>query len=637
MNMQRSLFAVLLLVITLSYTADAQLIRSLDGSHNNLEFTSFGAVNQPVRIMTSLDYSNGISSPAGWNRANARTISNHLFSAISSPVDQYGLTNMVWVFGKFIEQDMSYFEQDSDDKMYINIPRCDPFFDPNCSRDIVLSMNRIKAIDGTGRSRENPRNVANSSTSWIDASMIYGCDEKTADWLRTGVDGKLKVSEGNLLPFNTTTGELNGPADPDAPAAQTIHPGPERYFVAGNPRVNDNLAILSMHTLFVREHNRLCDELIRESPGYSDEAIYQKARSMVAGLIQSITYNEWLPALGVDLGFYRGYNYFTEPGLSNEFITAGFRIWNTLMPEVYELTDDFCQPHRLGNLSYREMMYNPQFLLKTNIDPLLKGLLNNRQQNMDAEVIDEIRNFDYRTAGIQIKSDLVLTEILRGRDRGLPDYNSLRQQLGLSPRSSFAELSSDVSIQNALKEVYNGDINNIDAWVGMVAEDHQTGTMMGETMHHLWADQFMRLRRGDRFFYENDPSLTRPERRQIRETTLADVIIRNSGVDFLQENVFLFDPHCLDFDIHKSHLSGRIFPNPVSDHLTIALYSRQEGPASISIFSPLGSVITESEIELTTGNNLIPRTLTGSFPPGLYVIRIIQGNSAETFKFVKAN
>src|SRR5690606_5224828 len=115
----------------LPITAFAQWTRSLDGRYNNLEFVEMGSVNEPLRIATSLDYSNGISSPAGWNRANARIISNTLFSSHLNPVDQHDLTNMVWVFGKLIEQDIAYFEQDPDDKMYIDIPRCDPFFDPS--------------------------------------------------------------------------------------------------------------------------------------------------------------------------------------------------------------------------------------------------------------------------------------------------------------------------------------------------------------------------------------------------------------------------------------------------------------------------------------------------------------------------
>lgn len=629
--------ACIAFALSLMTSAHAQLYRSMDGTGNNISNPEFGATHQPMRIMTSLDYSNGINSPAGWNRANARAVSNEIFASIHDQVDRHGLSSLVWAFGKFIEHDITYFEHDPDDRMYVKVPNCDKFLDPNCSGAQNLVFTRIKSLEGTGHSLENPRNVANYTTAYIDASPIYGSNEETSNWLRTGVNGKLKVSEGNMLPFNTLDGELNGPTDPDAPAIHQPLPGVNRYFVSGDPRVNENLAILSLHTLFVREHNRICDELIRKSPGYTDEALYQKARSMVAGIIQSIVYNEWLPAIGIDLGEYKGYNQFVDPAISNEFCAAGFKIWNTVMTKEFDLLDDFCEPHQMGQWSFNDLMYNPLQILKTNLSPLLKGMAQQRQLDMDCEVIDEIRNFHYNNQGVEIKTDWITQDIMRGRERGIPDYNSLRNQLGLAPIESFEEITDDPGVQATLRKVYNNDLHNIDAWVGMVAERRYPNAILGETMYYLLSDQFRRLRRGDRFYYENDPLLTYEDTEKIHHTTLADVIKRNTDLQFLQDNIFKYDPHCLEIDIENSHLSGQVFPNPVANEMGLSVYSLEAGPATMNIIGALGKVVHTSRIQLDKGVNLMHTYLQDELPSGFYIVQIVKNNAVGNIKFVKSN
>lgn len=630
-------YAIIAFALSIVVSVNAQQIRSIDGTGNNLKNPSYGASHQPVRVMTTLDYSNGINSPAGWNRANARTVSNELFASIHNKMDKSAMTNLVWAFGKFIEHDMTYFEHNKEDPVYVKVPQCDDFLDPDCSGSQNLVFNRLTSIKGTGNNLENPRNVANLNTSWIDASTIYGSDSLTATWLRTGKGGKLKVSQSNMLPFNTVNGALNGATDSDAPGINLPIPGESRYFITGDPRANENLVILGLHTLFVREHNRICDELAQDSPGLTDQEMYQKARSRVAGVIQNILFNEWLPAIGIDLGTYRGYNPNINPTISNEFCAAGFKIWHTLQSDQIPLLDDQCKPHRLGPLGLNEQMYNPLLILKTNLSPLFKGLASDQQLKMDHHVVDAIRNFDYERNGMRIKSDWVTRDIMRGRERGIPDYNTLRTKLGLAPIESFSEITRNKSIQTKLAKVYDDDINNIDPWVGLVAEDHYPNSMLGETMNLLLTDQFSRLRRGDRFYFENDPMLSEQERNTIRQTTFSDIILRNTDLTFLQDEVFQYDPHCLEIEVRENHLAGQVFPNPVINAMDLSIFSRKEGRASMVIRSTLGNVIDQSYIELTPGMNLLHCAVDKNLSAGLYVIQIIQGQSVGVIKFIKSN
>lgn len=137
----------------------------------------------------------------------------------------------------------------------------------------------------------------NQITHFIDASNVYGSDDVRAAALRTNDGtGRLLVSAGDLLPFNS-------PGLPNAGGT-----GPE-LFLAGDVRANEQVGLTAMHALFVREHNRLAAEIAGSSPELTGEEIYQEARRFVGALMQSITYNEFLPALlGANaLTPYRGY------------------------------------------------------------------------------------------------------------------------------------------------------------------------------------------------------------------------------------------------------------------------------------------------------------------------------------------
>ncbi len=90
-------------------------------------------------------------------------------------------------------------------------------------------------------------------------------------------------------------------------------------------------------------------------------------------------------------------------------------------------------------------------------------------------------------------------------------------------------------MQQTLEALY-GNVDNIDLWVGTLAEDHLPGSSVGELTQTIVADQFTRLRDGDRLWYEN--IFSGRQLRQIENTTLADVIARNTGVTNLQSNVF---------------------------------------------------------------------------------------------------
>lgn len=517
-------------------TVDVSLNRTIDGQYNNPSQRYRGATHTALVRYAGEGYADGQSAPNEAGRPNPRLVSNAIFAQEGLLNDPVGLSDYTWVFGQFIDHDIALTDQPAE-SMPIPVPMGDPSFDPFFTGNVAIPFNRNLQRFGTGFGIGNPRNYDNEITAFVDGSGVYGSDEYRANWLRTFTGGKLKTSAGNLLPYNTVTGELNGPNDPGAPhmANATNTPGP--HFVAGDVRANENPLLGSFHTLFVREHNLQCERLQTEHPDWTDEQLYQHARKLVGGLIQSIVYNEWLPTMGVPVGSYTGYDPSVNPQLANSFSAAAFRVGHTLLNGNLRRLDANGQVVPEGNLTLRDAFFNTEVLAQTGLDPFLRGMAEQTQQQMDSRVVDDVRNFLFGPPGAG-GLDLASINIQRGRDRGLPSYNSIRLAYGLQILFDFDQINPNFEVYNTLSEIYRGDINKVDPWVGMLAERSMSGTIFGPTIRKIMEKQFNDLRAGDRFFYLNDPVLTEDEKDWIHTTTFRDIIFRNSGVDLMQENVF---------------------------------------------------------------------------------------------------
>jgi hypothetical protein len=257
--------------------------------------------------------------------------------------------------------------------------------------------------------------------------------------------------------------------------------------------------------------------------------VYQEARRMVGALMQAITYNEFLPALlGPNaLNPYIGYDETVSPAIANAFSTAIYRFGHSALSPILLRLDAGLNPIPEGHLRLRDAFFRPDRLVNEGgIEPILRGLASQPCAQVDTELVDDVRNFLFGPPGAG-GFDLASLNIQRGRDHGLRSYNHARARLGLTVKTSFAEISSDADVQARLASVY-ADVNDIDLWVGVLAEDPVNGGHVGELALEVIADQFTRLRDGDRYWYQ--ASLTPQEIVDVESTTLADVIRRNTSI-----------------------------------------------------------------------------------------------------------
>src|SRR6185369_10842540 len=117
--------------------------------------------------------------------------------------------------------------------------------------------------------------------------------------------------------------------------------------------------------------NRIADTIQSANPSLSDEAVYQRARAAVGAEIESITFNEWLPAvLGPNaLPAYTGYKANVNPGIANEFSTALFRLGHSMLGDDVEFIANDGTEGRDG-IALSEAFFNPPQLTQQGISPI---------------------------------------------------------------------------------------------------------------------------------------------------------------------------------------------------------------------------------------------------------------------------
>ncbi|MEM7168427.1 MAG: peroxidase family protein [Planctomycetota bacterium] len=519
------LFVALFALCLAPTLAFAQPYRTINGSGNNVANPNQGRAGVPLLRVSPASYADGSSTLAGPTRPSPRAISNSVAAQSTIITNDSGASDMLWQWGQFLDHDIDLTPHVDAvalpaEVAPISVPTGDIFFDPTATGTVVMPFTRSVFASGS-----DPRQQLNEITAYIDASNVYGSDALRASTLRLNDgSGKLRTSAGNLLPFNNT-------GLPNAPSTAAS------FFLAGDIRANEQVGLTALHTLFVREHNRLCDEIALAQPSLTGNDIYENARATVGALMQVITYNEFLPLLlgpGA-LDPYTGYDANVNAEIANEFSTSAYRVGHTMLSAQLLRYTELGAPIVEGNLPLASAFFDPnRIVLEGGIEPLLRGLASQFAQRIDALIVDDVRNFLFGPPGSG-GLDLASLNIQRGRDHGLASYNDMRASYGLTTMTDFTAVTANVDMQNTLQSMYT-DVNDVDSWVGGLAEDHVPGAMVGPLFHAILKDQFERLRDGDRFFYA--ATFSGAELTALEATRLSDVIKRNTLIVSIADDVF---------------------------------------------------------------------------------------------------
>ncbi len=352
-----------------------------------------------------------------------------------------------------------------------------------------------------------PLTYVTDDTHWWDGSQIYGRDPAFAQALRSGENGKLQMDEQGLPPKKLEKHiDLTG--------------------VAGNFWVG--LALL--HTLFMREHNTICDELHAKHPELDDQQLYDKARLITAALMAKIHTVDWTPAIIAHpttvLALRANWWGLEGENLDRRF---GRKTANEVIRGIpgsptnhhgvrYSLTEEFVAVYRMHPLipddySFRSLA-NDSLLKEHTLEDL--GALHVRERLDETSMPDLFYSFGTSHPGaIALHNyprflqtfnrpdgttiDLAATDVLRTRERGVPRYNQFRRLFHLKPVETFEELTGDPETAEELRAVY-GDVERVDHMVGMYAEPKPKGFGFSDTAFRVFILMASRRLKSDRFF-----------------------------------------------------------------------------------------------------------------------------------------
>lgn len=498
--------------------------RSFDGSCTNDIYKVAGSASTAQHT-----YFDRLSTtvPTGSDLPSARLISNILCSQGDNIYNRRDMSEFVVFFGQFLDHTFVASTTDGGASFPIKIAADDPAFANFSSGELPFKRHKRAEPIPTNRNREREIGVerpVNLLSSSVDLASVYGATFQRAELLRSKVGGKLKVSPGNFLPFNTF--RLS-----NAPSPSSEH------FVAGDDRANEHPVLVGFHTLFMREHNKLADELAVAFPEWDENKLFHEARKINIAQFQKIVYEEFFVTItGRRMRRSKGYRKNVLPAISIEFSTAAFRIGHTLVGN--EVTMRGPKNEWMPSMPM-SLVFFPRSsdIVKSGIDIFLRGAMYSRAQEVDVFVSDMLRNFLFTNVKEVSGLDLIAFNIQRGRDHALPSYNQLRRMFTLRPARSFRDITSNVALQNRLQTAY-GTVDKVEAWIGLMAEDHIRGGSVGPTLYSIWVEEFGRLRDGDRFFYTRRnlfPASTFERFPRLRDIlsgtgTMKKILLRNTGI-----------------------------------------------------------------------------------------------------------
>ncbi|KAM8743255.1 prostaglandin G/H synthase 1-like [Acanthopagrus schlegelii] len=300
----------------------------------------------------------------------------------------------------------------------------------------------------------------------VDAGHIYGDNLQRQLLLRLHKDGKLK--------YQLINGEMYPPTVADAPVRMSYPPGipPEDQMAIGQ-EVFGLLPGLGMYaTLWLREHNRVCDILKAEHPTWDDEQLFQTTRLIIIGETIKIVIEEYVQHLSgyrLQLKFDPSLLFNSNFQYSNRIALEFSQLyhWHPMMPDSFFINGD--------ELSYKQFIFNTSVITRYGIDKLVDAF-----SQQAAGQIGGGHNIN------AVVTHVAVSTIKESRKLRVQPFNEYRKRFNLQPYASFSQFTDNEEIARELEELY-GDIDALEFYPGLMLEKTRLGAIFGESMVEMGA------------------------------------------------------------------------------------------------------------------------------------------------------
>ena len=314
--------------------------------------------------------------------------------------------------------------------------------------------------------RTDPVNrLKNTSNHHIDLCQVYGLTHKSTELLRSHQGGKLKsqILNGEEYPLfyyedpenGIVKSEFAGLYEPVEQEKRVASARKRQLFAMGVERANVQMGYVMLNVLFLREHNRLCDELAQAYPDWDDERLFQTARNTVMVVAMKVVVEEYVNHI-------TPYNFkfiVDPPSFTNEkwyrlnWMTIEFTLvyrWHSALPDT--LTYDN-KP-----IALVDTLWNNDLLIDKGLGTIF--------EETSAQPAAQIGLHNTADALIPVE----LASINLGRLSQVTSYNDYRKMCKYPPATDYDQITSDVALQQELRQLY-GHVDNLEFYVGLYAED----------------------------------------------------------------------------------------------------------------------------------------------------------------------
>ncbi|XP_011910320.1 PREDICTED: lactoperoxidase [Cercocebus atys] len=555
--------------------------RTITGDCNNRRKPALGAANRALARWLPAEYEDGLSLPFGWTPGKtrngfplplAREVSNKIVGYLNEEgvLDQNrSLFFMQW--GQIVDHDLDFapdtelgsseYSKAQCDEYCIQGDNCFPImFPPNDPKERTqgkcMPFFRAGFVCPTPPYKSLAREQINALTSFLDASFVYSSEPSLASRLRnlSSPLGLMAVNQevsDHGLPYLPYDSKKPSPCEFINTTARVP------CFLAGDSRASEHTLLATSHTLFLREHNRLARELKRLNPQWDGEKLYQEARKILGAFVQIITFRDYLPILLGDhmqkwIPPYQGYNESVDPRISNVF-TFAFRFGHLEVPSsVFRLDENYQPWGPEPELPLHTLFFNTWRMVKDGgIDPLVRGLLAKKSKLMKQNkmMTGELRNKLFQPTHRIHGFDLAAINTQRCRDHGQPGYNSWRAFCDLSRPQTLEELNTVLKNKMLAKKLLGlyGTPDNIDIWIGAIAEPLMERGRVGPLLACLLGKQFQQIRDGDRFWWENPGVFTKEQKDSLRKMSFSRLVCDNTRITKVPRDPFRANSYPYDF------------------------------------------------------------------------------------------
>lgn len=431
-----------------------------------------------------------------------------------------------------------WFRHGQDHSKFIEIPKSQL-----CKDENQIPLKIPKTLESTEHST-TPPSFVNMSSHWWDGSQIYGSNENDSNKFRSYKNGKLNIEANGLLPLDPIDNiEITGMRD------------------------NWWVGLSLIHTIFVKEHNAICDHLASLYPSWNDDDLYRISRLINIALMAKIHTLEWTTAIlnnpTLVVALKTTWSGLKKQGrhilalLTEDDLKYGALGAHTEFRGVdYCLTEEFASVYRLHPLIPDDVAF---YSVRDNSHILTAPMLDLARDNARLKIQSKIDMTDIfysfgisHPGAITLKNypsflrrlnpqpfeqgmpappmiDLASIEILRDRERGVPRYNAFREGLGMPRMKNFAELTGgDLALAKEIEDLY-GNIDLVDLMVGLYAEPKPPGFGFSDTAFRIFIIMAGRRVECDRFLTEdyNEKTYTKAGLDWVENNSMISVLLRH--------------------------------------------------------------------------------------------------------------